>query len=92
VATQFVSPVLWDHYALILLLPVAWLIERGRWWAAAIPLVTSTPLIGWNPPISYPAAFWVTLLAVTWEGLREGRGSALNAGDAQGATPSPAPA
>ena len=29
IATQFVSPVLWDHYALILLLPVAWLIDRG---------------------------------------------------------------
>jgi glycosyl transferase family 87 len=92
VASQFVSPVLWDHYALILLLAVAWLIERGRWWAAAIPLVTSTPLIGWNPPISYPAAFWVTLLAVTWEGLREGRGPAVNANEASGATPSPAPA
>lgn len=73
VASQFVSPVLWDHYALVLLLSVAWLLERGRWWAAAIPLVTSTPVVGLNPPISYPAAFWVTLLAVTWEGLRDRR-------------------
>ena len=36
IASQFVSPVLWDHYALILLLPAAWLLAArpvvgGRW-------------------------------------------------------------
>jgi alpha-1,2-mannosyltransferase len=73
IATQFVSPVLWDHYALVLLLPVAYLIERGRWWAALIPLVTSTFLLGVNPPASYPVAFWVTLIAVLWQGMRDSR-------------------
>ena len=68
VASQFVSPVLWDHYALILLLPVAWLIDRGRLWAALIPLATATPLVGVTPVIAYPLLFWVVLLAVTWEG------------------------
>jgi hypothetical protein len=80
VASQFVSPVLWDHYALILLLPVAWLLARGRWWAAAITLVTSTFLIGISPPIAYSIAFWTALLAVALEGLRarreEGAGAA----------------
>jgi alpha-1,2-mannosyltransferase len=70
VASQFVSPVLWDHYALILLLPVAWLIDRGRIWAALIPLATGTFLIGTTPTIAYPVLFWVALLSVAWEGLR----------------------
>ena len=40
VATQLVSPLLWDHYAVVLLLPTAWLLARGAWWALAIPLAT----------------------------------------------------
>ena len=70
VASQFLSPVLWDHYALVLLLPTAWLLDRGRQWAAAIPLVTSTPLVLMQigVPAAYPIAFWVTLLALAWEG------------------------
>jgi alpha-1,2-mannosyltransferase len=73
IASQFISPVLWDHYALILLLPVAWLVDRGQWWAVLIPLVTATFLAGITPPIAYPIAFWVTLAAVAWLGLRDGR-------------------
>ena len=40
VASQLLSPILWDHYAIVLLLPVAWLIDRGWTWAALIPLAT----------------------------------------------------
>ena len=29
-ASQLLSPVLWDHYALLLLLPMAWLLDRGH--------------------------------------------------------------
>ena len=79
VASQFVSPVLWDHYAVMLLLPVAWLLARGRRWAALIPLATSTPLMLLQVPGSpwiYPIVFWVTLLAVTWEGIRQQRSAA----------------
>jgi Glycosyltransferase family 87 len=79
IASQFVSPVLWDHYALILLLPVAWLLDRGRWLAALIPLATATPLVGITPTIAYPIAFWITLLAVTWEGVSRRRGQTLRA-------------
>jgi hypothetical protein len=61
-ASQLLSPVLWDHYAMLLLLPTAWLLDRGRWWAAAIPLSSSIVLI-WLPPVVYPVAFWVALLA-----------------------------
>lgn len=61
-ASQLLSPVLWDHYAMLLLLPTAWLLERGRWWAAVIPLSTSIVLV-WLPPVVYPLAFWAALLA-----------------------------
>jgi alpha-1,2-mannosyltransferase len=77
IATQFVSPVLWDHYALVLLLPVAWLLDRGRWWAAAIPLITSTAFVA--IPFAYPIAFWAALLGVAWEGLRRPRATPLTA-------------
>jgi hypothetical protein len=81
IASQFMSPVLWDHYALILLLPVAWLIDRGRWWAVLIPLATSTPLLLVNvgAAVVYPIVFWVTLVAVVLEGLRERRPSSAAA-------------
>jgi len=74
VASQLLSPVLWDHYAMLLLLPVAWLLERGRWWAVAIPLVTSAATLFVDLPAAiYPVVFWITLLAVLWAGLREAR-------------------
>ena len=63
VASQLVSPILWDHYALLLLLPVAYLLAAGRWWALAIPLVTAWPLVGLTPAVVYPVVFWLTLLA-----------------------------
>jgi alpha-1,2-mannosyltransferase len=61
-ATQLVSPLLWDHYAMLLLLPTAWLLERRRRWAVVIPLSTSI-LVIWLPPVVYPVSFWVALLA-----------------------------
>jgi Glycosyltransferase family 87 len=76
VASQFVSPVLWDHYALLLLLPVAWLLDRGLIWAALVPLATATFLVGVTPGIAYPILFWVVLLAVTYEGITAGRRAA----------------
>jgi len=58
VASQLLSPLLWDHYAMLLLLPVALLLERRQWWAAAIPLVT------WLPADAlYPILFALSLVA-----------------------------
>ena len=68
-ASQLLSPVLWDHYAMLLLLPVAYLLMAGHRWAALIPLATATMLINVTPPIVYPICFFVTLfatLAVGW--------------------------
>jgi hypothetical protein len=70
VATQLVSPLLWDHYAILLLLPVAWLIERGQWWAIALPIATSLPLLGLVPPAAYPIEFVVCLIAPIAVGRR----------------------
>jgi hypothetical protein len=74
IASQLLSPVLWDHYAMLLLLPVAWLLQRRQWWAAAIPLVTSAVTLFVNlPAVIYPLMFWVTLVAVLGVGLAERR-------------------
>ncbi|MEO8272546.1 MAG: glycosyltransferase family 87 protein [Chloroflexota bacterium] len=70
IASQFLSPVLWDHYALVLLLPTAWLLSRGRWWAVVIPLAFATLLVGLTPPVLYPVAYWTALIAVVVEGIR----------------------
>jgi hypothetical protein len=56
VASQLLSPVLWSHYAM-LLLPVALLLQRRQWWAAAIPIVTWLPF-----EFAYPAVFAAGLL------------------------------
>jgi alpha-1,2-mannosyltransferase len=92
IASQFATPVLWDHYALVLLLPVAWLLERRAWWAAAIPLASTTLIVGMTPGIAYPVAFWVTLLAVAWFGLRDGREAAPRGLDAAPGAAEPLPA
>ena len=57
VATQLLSPLLWDHYAMLLLLPTALLLQRRHWWAVAIPLA------GWLPAPAFPAVFLVALVA-----------------------------
>ncbi len=62
VATQLVSPLLWDHYAVVLLLPTAWLLANGARWAVAIPLATSLLLLPVAPPAIYPIVFWLALL------------------------------
>jgi alpha-1,2-mannosyltransferase len=75
VVSQLISPILWDHYAVLLLLPVAYLLAAGRWWALVIPLVTAWPLVGLTPPILYPLAFWGTLIATITVGWQSSRAS-----------------
>lgn len=70
IVSQLVSPILWDHYAMLLLLPVAYLLAAGRWWAIAVPLATAWPLVGLGPDALYPLAFGVTLIAVVWVGRK----------------------
>jgi hypothetical protein len=47
-ATLLLSPLLWDHYLAMLLLPAAFLAQRGRWWALGLPLLAWLP--GWTAP------------------------------------------
>jgi alpha-1,2-mannosyltransferase len=80
IASQLLSPILWDHYAMVLLLPVAYLCSAGRWWALALPLVTATPLVGITPPIAYPLCLFAALGATLWVGVlarRRTSGSAV---------------
>jgi hypothetical protein len=90
IASQLLSPVLWDHYAVVLLLPVAWLLARGHVWAVLFVLVT--PVFGFDlvPAAAYPAAMWGCLLAVLAVGARDMPGPAggartMVAGAGQGA-------
>jgi alpha-1,2-mannosyltransferase len=69
VASQLVSPILWDHYAMLLLIPIAWLLDRGRWWAVLPALATSVLLLPFGlPDVIYPVAFWLVLLGLGLEG------------------------
>jgi len=58
VASVLVSPIVWPHYAVILLLPVALLLDRRQWWAVALPIVTWLPV-----DAVYPVVFAIGLLA-----------------------------
>jgi hypothetical protein len=70
VASQLLSPVLWDHYAMLLLLPIAYLCAAGFWWTVVVPLLTAVPLVGVTPPVVYPVSFAVILVATLIVGVR----------------------
>jgi hypothetical protein len=75
VGSQVISPIVWDHYALVLLLPVAFLLERRQWWALAVPVVTAWVLLPVISTTLYPLLFYGMLfgtLAVGWR--RDGAG------------------
>ena len=42
-ATLLLAPLLWDHYLSSLVLPAAFLAQRGRPWALALPLLSWLP-------------------------------------------------
>ncbi len=79
-ASQLVASPLRDHYAVLLLLPVAWLVARGQLWAAVLPLAgwlslaaTADGATGTLGALSVPLSFYVALAAVVYEGVRESR-------------------
>ena len=47
-ASLLLSPLLWDHYLVALILPAAFLAQRGRSWALLLPLAA------WLPVEAYP--------------------------------------
>jgi hypothetical protein len=79
VVSQLLSAPLRDHYAVLLLLPVAWLVGRGRKWAALIPLLGWISLFADDTPSTWLATASVPLtffgvLAVLLERREVGRG------------------
>jgi hypothetical protein len=64
IASQVVSPIVWSHYALVLLLPVAWLLQQRQWWAVVIPISQAWVLLPFMPNEIYPIAFYALLVAV----------------------------
>jgi hypothetical protein len=85
-ASQLLTPLLWDHYAMLLLLPVAWLLQRGRYWAVAFPLLSWLSILGWtslkDSPDRWlatgtiPLTFFLCLAALLWEARAERREAA----------------
>ena len=94
VVSQLLSSPLRDHYAVLLLLPVAWLVSRGRTWAALIPLLgwiglfafveDSTP--NWQAAASIPLTFFGVLALVLVEAYRERREERRGGGDTESET------
>jgi hypothetical protein len=68
-----ISPIVWTHYNLVLMLPVAWLLDRRQWWAVVIPAAQIWLLVPFIPLWSYTVQFYVVLIAVLVVGWREGR-------------------
>jgi len=81
VVSQLLSAPLRDHYAALLLLPVAWLVGRGRVWAALIPLLGWISLFAfadetapsWIAAASVPLTFFGVLGLLLWEARLERR-------------------
>ena len=96
VASQLLSAPLRDHYAVLLLLPVAWLVGRGRTWAALIPLLGWIALFAdvdsptWYGTASVPLTFFGVLGILLWEARRE-RLATTPPGAAASAAPAAAP-
>ncbi len=70
VASQAISPIVWSHYALLLMLPVAWFLDRRIWWSALVPLSEAWVLLPFLPNWIYPVAFYGVLIALVSVGMR----------------------
>ena len=77
VASQLVSPIQWTHYALMLFLPIAWLVERRQWWALAAGLALNMMFVAWTPPVLYLLLADLLFVAVVWLGLSNDRHPAV---------------
>jgi hypothetical protein len=80
VASQIISPIVWDHYAIALLLPVAWLCARRQWWALAIPVSQAWVLLPTMPLWIYPLGYLVILGSLFVVDRRAGAPAAVRSG------------
>jgi len=75
-AVQIASPLLRDHYVLLLLLPAAWLMDSGRWWGALLALAYPLLAVTIIPAAAYPIGFWVGIVTLLYVGWKSGLGAA----------------
>lgn len=73
VASQLISPIVWTHYELVLMLPVAWLLDRRQWWIAIVPIAEAWVLLPFLPIWVDTIAFYAVLAALLAVGVREMR-------------------
>jgi alpha-1,2-mannosyltransferase len=73
VASQVVAPVLWDHYAVVLFLPVAYLLARRQWWILLPAVAVNATLVAVFPAVLYVVILDVALVGVAITGWRERR-------------------
>jgi hypothetical protein len=65
-ASLLLSPLLWDHYLAMLVLPAVFLASRGRPWALALPMLSWLP--GETLPFVVLLATWLPFLAKDGQG------------------------
>lgn len=73
-ASQLITPLLWNHYAVLLLLPMAWLADRGRMWVVVLPLLDWIALgsdDSWVYGSIIPVTFFAFLALVLVEANRD---------------------
>ena len=101
VASQLLSSPLRDHYAVLLLLPTAWLLQRGKAWAVVFPLAgwlsrlspsKDSPLNSWPATASVPLVFFGLLAVLAWEVGRRAATRSADGGTAAAWAPVAAPA
>ncbi|MBX3028709.1 MAG: DUF2029 domain-containing protein [Chloroflexi bacterium] len=73
-ATLLVSPLLWDHYLALSILPAAFLAQRGRRWGLLLPLLV------WLPPITTPLVAIAAMLLPFLVARRRPGGAAVTTG------------
>jgi alpha-1,2-mannosyltransferase len=82
IASQVIAPVLWDHYAVVLFLAVAWLTARRQWWIVVPAVAMNATFVGWFPPLLWVGSMDLAIVGVIavdwWE--RRGVAAPLPAG------------
>jgi hypothetical protein len=68
VASQLVAPVVWDHYAAVVFLPLAWLLAHRQRWALLVGVALNAMFVLLITPVMYIVGLDLVMLAVTWVG------------------------
>ena len=73
-ASQLVSPIQWTHYAVMLFLVIAWLLDNRQVWALLAGLALNMMFVAFTPPTLYLVLPDALLVATVWVGIMR-RGS-----------------